>query len=354
MTGGRVETMPDTRGGALGALPYCCPRCHGSLEAAADDYWCGVCNRTYPTLLGIPDFRVKIDTCADEQRDRELAQALAERFDGTTYRELLEYFWSLHDIPPELLARYLRHGLTGFERGRRSLAVIARELPRVVGPDCRFLEFGCGSGGFLAAAAETFGHVIGIEIGYRWLILAKKRLAEQGREGQLVCCFAEALPFAEGQCDLVVASDVIEHTPTQRDLIEAAHYALCPGGAFYVATPNRYSLAPEPHVRLWGVGFLPRRWMKPYVHWRRGVPYNDVRLLSFFEIKRLVRRTSFVRCSIQSPRFSEAEQEGLSALERRLTRVYHAMKDWPIVRGFLLLFGPAFQMICVRHERVKS
>jgi hypothetical protein len=32
---------------------------------------------------------------------------------------------------------------------------------------------------------------------------------------------------------------------------------LRPGGLLFLATPNRYTLGLEPHVRLWGVGYLP-------------------------------------------------------------------------------------------------
>ncbi len=38
------------------------------------------------------------------------------------------------------------------------------------------LEIGCGTGGFLVAAKEKFKHVIGIDIAFRWLVIAKKGL----------------------------------------------------------------------------------------------------------------------------------------------------------------------------------
>ena len=336
------------------ALHYCCPKCKGALDEAGEAYRCTACGASFPVVLGIPDFRVFPDPYIDFEDDRDKARRIAERFDDTDFRGLIEYYWSITPTAPDLVARYVRHAVTGAQRGRRSLAVIEGELPGLIGPDRTFLEFGCGTGGFLVAASERFGRVVGLDIAFRWLIAAKKRLQEEGRSAQLICCCGEYLPFREGQCDLVVASDVIEHTKTQRELIEAAHFALRPGGAFYVATPNRFSLSPEPHVRLFGVGWLPRSWAKRYVKWRRGIVYDHVRLLSFFEIKRMVGRTSFGKCRIRLPRFSEEEQAGLSRLELRLVRLYHLVKDWPVVKQVLLLMGPVLQVICVRHQRVEQ
>jgi SAM-dependent methyltransferase len=335
-----------------GFLDYVCPKCKGTLQSLPESYFCGPCAKHYPVVMGIPDFRVFPDPYITFRDDWEKAKRIVERFPHTDFRGLVDYYWSITpESPRDLVQRYVRHAVTAVERGRRSLDSIEADLPHLKpGPDRRALEVGCGTGGFLVAAAERFGHAVGIDIAFRWLVIAKKRLEELGADAQLVCCCAEYLPFPEQQFDLEVASDVIEHTATQEDLIRAAYHALRPGGAFYAATPNRYSLTPEPHVRVWGVGWLPRRWMKAYVQWRRGIPYEHIRLLSSLELRRMVRRTPFGRCRIVLPTFSASEQEGLSARERRLISLYHKMKDWPLIRSALLVCGPVLQLICVRED----
>jgi hypothetical protein len=91
--------------------------------------------------------------------------------------------------------------------------------------------------------------------------------------------------------------------------------------------------------------------MKPYARWARGVPYEHIRLLSFFELQRLVRHTPFRRGTIRLPAFSDGEQEGLSARERSLVHIYHKLKDWPLIRQVLLVVGPVLQLVCVREKR---
>src|SRR5205807_1562819 len=63
-----------------------------------------------------------------------------------------------------------------------------------------------------------------------------------------------------------------------------------PGGLLFLATPNRYSLGLEPHVRLWGVGFLPRRLAETYVETVRKASYSHVRLLSARTLAGLLER----------------------------------------------------------------
>ena len=62
--------------------------------------------------------------------------------------------------------------------------------------------------------------------------------------------------------------DLLEHVAGQKDLIGEAHRVLAPRGVLFLATPNRWSLAPESHVKVWGLGFLPRAWRAPALGFR--------------------------------------------------------------------------------------
>lgn len=350
------KSTPSETGSEGGFLEYCCPRCKGPLASSRERYRCEACSCEYPVLLGIPDFRVFPDPYIDLEDDRVKAQRLAEKFDEVDFRGFIDYYWSItpHEHP-HLVQRYIRHALTAVPRGQQSLATVESSLPHsVIGPDKRFLEVGCGTGGFLVAASGRFDHVVGIDIAFRWLVIAKKQLEEAGAAVQLVCCCGEFLPFPGAQLDLIVAGDVLEHTKTQQALIQETHRVLRQKGIFFAATPNRLSLTPEPHVRLWGVGWLPRGVARRYVMWRRRLSYDNIYLVSRFELKRIVRRTSFGECQIKLPVFSEAEQDGLSRREQWLVAIYHRIKDWPLVHAVLLVVGPVLQMICVRRDPVTA
>ena len=173
-------------------LPYVCPRCKGPLTRDAEAYRCAACAAEYPIVLGIPDFRVFPDPWLGYEEDRVKARRVAARYDELDFAGLVEYYWQLTpDTPPDLARRYIRHALGGVERGRSSLDEIAR-LAQGPPRDAPFLEVGCGTGGFLVAAAtrdaERFERVVGIDIAMRWLVIARKRLEEAGVDAELACC----------------------------------------------------------------------------------------------------------------------------------------------------------------------
>jgi SAM-dependent methyltransferase len=303
-------------------------------------------------VLGIPDFRVFPDPYIGIVEDHRKGARIAKRALETDFRGLVDYYWSITpEEPSDMARRFTAQALAGAQRGRHLLEGQESVKAQLVRPGTRVLDIGARTGGLLRAAAERCGEVVGIDIAFRWLIIARKRLDEAGLPAQLVCCCAEFLPFRESAFDLVLAENVLEHTAQQQQCIEEAHRVLKPNGIFFATTWNRLAVAPEPHVRLWGVGWMPPGLAKRYVKLRKGVSYDHVWLLSVFQLARMVRRTAFRRCVIVLPTFSPAELANVSAPQRLAVALYHRIKDWPLFRGLLRIFGPVLHLVCVREPR---
>ena len=330
---------------------YCCPRCKAPITLGADAYTCNACDARYPIILGIPDFRVFPDPYISIEADHEKGRRIAERARDSNFQGLVEYYWSITpNEPPEMARRFIAQALAAADRGRHLLNAHSAVKTKLKEPNARILDLGTRTGGLLMAAAEHGQKTIGIDIAFRWLIIARKRLEEAGQSAQLVCCCAEFLPFRERSFDLVLAENVLEHTAQQRELIEEAHRVLKPGGVFFATTWNRLALAPEPHLRLWGVGWVPRQVAKRYVKLRKGMNYDHVRLLSVFQLAHIVRSSSFQAYEILLPTFSAAELANVSSAQRLTIELYHRIKDWPLFRGLLRIFGPVLHLVCVRES----
>ncbi|HEX6739946.1 MAG TPA: class I SAM-dependent methyltransferase, partial [Vicinamibacteria bacterium] len=110
----------------------------------------------------------------------------------------------------------------------------------------RLLEVGAGSGAFVRVALERGWKADAIEMAPA----GAERLRELGarvHQGDL-----EQAGYADGQFDLVVSLEVLEHLPRPRPHLEALARITRPGGLLLLSTPNH--------------GGLSRRWLG--LRWR--------------------------------------------------------------------------------------
>jgi SAM-dependent methyltransferase len=200
----------------------------------------------------------------------------------------------------------------------------------------------------VAAASAEGGEVIGVDIAFRWLVVGRRRLDELGRGAhvRLVCACADHLPFPDQSFDLVVAENLIEHTRRPEAVLVEAGRVRRAGGAFMARTVNRYAAAPEPHVGVWGVGFLPRRLMDPYVRWRKGLPYQHIQLQSYFDLRRILRASGQADLRVRRPHLARADYQHHASRTQRLFEWYAALDArLPLARPLLTLFGPYLDIV---------
>jgi SAM-dependent methyltransferase len=108
------------------------------------------------------------------------------------------------------------------------------ELVRKKLPCQAFLDAGCGDGRYLAAlAAELPARRAGVDLSERILETARRRVEADYRRASL-----EQLPFADGEFDLVLCSQVIEHVPDAGRAVDELTRVLHPGGTLIISTDN--------------------------------------------------------------------------------------------------------------------
>lgn len=327
---------------APAATAFACPACRTRLD---EKLGCPGCGRSFERVAGIPDLRVDYrDPHVSWEDDLELARDLDARSGELDFEGLLREHWRRSGRRPELLERFVAGDLGALRRADEVLDAIAAARGGTDALAGDVLEVGSGTAALAARASRRARRVVASDAAMRWLVLARKQLEQAGAGGvELVCCTGEDPPFLPESFDLVLASDLIEHVQDQARLVESCHRILRPGGMLFLATPNRFSLWLEPHVRLWGVGLLPRAAARRYVELVRGTPYH-VRLLSALGLRRLLVRAGF-DVEIAPPAPAAGERASQGGVEVRLVRAYGRLRERRAARGLLLAVGPFFHVV---------
>lgn len=323
--------------------PVACPRCGAVLPqpgADADEARCEA-GHAVPVVAGILDCRPAL-VGFDVEEDRRRAIALSS-MRGSGFEELLRWYWaSVPAMRPELAERFVTGDLIGAERAGEVADQIEAETGSAVRDEWTVLEVGAGTAALGAALAERAGSVVVTDVSLAWLVLARARLEARGAANvSLVAATADRLPFGPEAFDLVVAADVIEHVPDAEAMVRCCYGALRPGGWLWLSTPNRFSLTPEPHVRLWGVGLLPRPLAVRLVRRLRGIDYGDIATLSAPALRRVLARTGG-RVGVCAPPIARAVRDTYAAPARALIDGYHLARRTPGVRQALLAVAPLF------------
>lgn len=102
--------------------------------------------------------------------------------------------------------------------------------------DKNVLDLGCGWGGETVALSEKSNFVVGVDIEFESLKIARKFAYKKGRQKNtyFVQGLANILPFSERFFDLVYTNDVFEHLSEPSQVFKEIFRTLKPGGKLVV------------------------------------------------------------------------------------------------------------------------
>ena len=116
----------------------------------------------------------------------------------------------------------------------------------------RVLDVGTGDGTYALEAAARGAFVTGIDVEPTMLAAARTRANERRLSATFATGHAEALPFADGTFDVVLAVTVLCLVSDARIVAREMARVLAPGGRLVIGELGRYSIwAAERRVRGW-------------------------------------------------------------------------------------------------------
>jgi SAM-dependent methyltransferase len=322
-------------------IQFVCPRCHGELDHRTEGHMCTACAAVYPVVSGIPDFRVAPDPWIDVEQDRAKARRIDAETAGLPFEDTVRAYWRMTPETPDWLAdRYVDHVTWAATRSREWLSLVTGRA-RDDG-EGTWLELGCGTGDLVAAANGQHAPIIGIDIALRWLVIARKR-QELGEEARLICCCAEHLPFPPGSFSRVLSLGLLEHCTDPLSVMREAARVLQGDGDTHLRTTNRYTLLREPHVLVWGVGYVPRRYADAYVRLVSGRRYLHHRPLSSRELAKALESAGFVSTHVRAASLLPAERARLGRAGVVLAGPYEALRRAPVGGRALTWVAPLLE-----------
>lgn len=317
-----------------------CPQCHGVLTATADHLTCAACRRVYPVVAELPDFRLDRQAWIDFDYDRTRALVIdalirTEGLEAGIF-DVFRNSRQFSEAKCRFRTRQVLGGADKYDQQIDGWLADTRAMP--------VLEVGVGPGQMSVALARRGISTYGIDVSMEWLVVAKHWLRQNGVTPQLAAALAENLPVATGSVASYISLDVIEHVGDQDRFVAELARVLRPGGHYALVTPNRYSLATEPHVGVWGVGYLPRRLQAPWVRLRAGIDYDYTRLLGSGETRRLFRRQGGLEPLLSFPPIAPEEIALFTPLKAGLARAYNRLSSWRVFRTIAPLVGAYYRI----------
>jgi SAM-dependent methyltransferase len=178
-------------------------------------------------------------------------------------------------------------------------------------------------------------------------VAARRRLADHGLAVPLLAASADRLPWPDGFFQTVVADSVLEHLDEPARAVREWSRVLRPGGRLLVWSPNRYTLTTDPHLCLWGLGWLPRRWLPGYLR-LRGCKAWPPRTLSALEARRIAESAGFGAVEVEPPAIPARWARSRPWSEQPALRIYSAARRLPGARGLLRAVGPLWELRATR------
>ena len=179
-----------------------------------------------------------------------------------------------------------------------------------------------------------------IDIALRWLVVARKRPGLRETAEFLICANAEHLPLPDNSFDGVFSLGMFEHCMDPRPVLAEARRVLRSQGVIHARTTNRFSLLPEPHVNVWGVGFVPRSRADAFVRWRSGQRYLHHRPLSARELRREMRSAGLSQARVRPGYLLAQDRARLGRLGNLAGGVYQRLRGNPVVAPAIAAIAP--------------
>lgn len=270
-----------------------CLRCSGLLKRTRSAWSCASCGTEVPMTFDVVDFLVDkprlsaANGAVDLAADYRQAQDLMAVWHGSSFSGLQQLLGASESggacSSPSREAAHGRFARkygrvaaeVGLAHGAAILSKVDAHLTSMNESSIRgrwCLEAAGGHGLFLVDFAERFENLVFVDCSLSHILLAKKLMEERSIDNvAFVRADVTELPFVSGRFDFVHENGIIEHVADPQRMIDEGLRVCSSDGIFVCLSPNRFTIAPEPHFRIPVFGFIPQAIRRKLLPRARGL-----------------------------------------------------------------------------------
>jgi ubiquinone/menaquinone biosynthesis C-methylase UbiE len=137
----------------------------------------------------------------------------------------------------------------------------------------RFLDVGCGMGGFVTALQQRGVKAFGLDYNLDYCRITNLRGQRYGLDIEAIQGEGEQLPYRDASFDALTCWDILEHVQKPEMVLAEIRRVLKPGGEAFVTVVNRFA-ARDPHYHLYWVNWMPRSLGEHYAGRRHRTKTN--------------------------------------------------------------------------------
>jgi SAM-dependent methyltransferase len=145
-----------------------------------------------------------------------------------------------------------------------------------VAPGGHLVDVGCGEGQLAALLVRAGLHVTGVEPAAYLRERFRERVLGMDPESTILDGLADQLPFADGEVEHIVTTEVLEHVPDPAAALNELRRVLARGGTLCIAVPTSYT-----ELAFWRL----------HPHYAANATHE--RIFTKPELRRLVERAGF-------------------------------------------------------------
>jgi 2-polyprenyl-3-methyl-5-hydroxy-6-metoxy-1,4-benzoquinol methylase len=165
---------------------------------------------------------VRCTSCGLVVQDLDWAPEQFERYYNEEYQETNSLDLTREQTPRE-----------HFEDRAATVGPLAERLRRLLRPDMRVLEVGCGAGELLAAVKDEVAEVVGVELHEGFVAFMNDDLGIEAHAEDV-----NRIHFGDRRFDLIISIATLDHLPNPAETLATLKGLLAPGGSMYLEVPN--------------------------------------------------------------------------------------------------------------------